>query len=289
MNNKKTIILISAVVIIACVMAAFFFKQNFRVARDEGTIEETENKSKRIRDGKMRKSGKVQKAQRILNSKGGEGVKKESKFRLRNSNADLTQTDEYKNLTPSQRKILDVIRQASDNDDKKALIELIHQLEKKPGWPSAFPLIIRREAVEALAWFDSDCLPEIITFIADKDADVAQMATDELIDSVSDQDMSDRIRAQILISSLNIPMDRDTVDHLLFELNNMRNSVAVDTVKKLWELQNKNITSQLADAIEFFTGEEGLDTPQKLDEWLENNPDDEGDEEFYGGINVDKE
>jgi hypothetical protein len=162
-------------------------------------------------------------------------------------------------------------------------------LEKKSGWPSAFPLIIRREAVEALAWFDSDCLPEIIKFIADKDPGVAQVATDELIDSVSDQDMSDRIRAQIMISSLNIPMDRDTVDHLLFELNNMRNSVAVDTVKKLWELQNKNVTSQLTDAIEFFTGEEGLDTPKKLDEWLANNPDDEGDEEFYGGINVDKE
>lgn len=288
MNNKKTIILISAVVIIACVMAALFFEQNFRVAREEGTIEETENKIKRIRDGKIRKSGKVQKAQRILNSKGGEGVKKESKFRLRNSNVDLTQTDEYKNLTPSQREILDGIRQASDNDDKKALIELIHQLEKKPGWPSAFPLIIRQEAVEALAWFDLDCLPEIVQFIADKDPGVAQMAIDELVDSVSDHDMSDRERAQILISSLNIPMDRDTVDHLLFELNNMRNSVAVDTVKKLWEQGNKNITSQLADAIESFTGEEGLDTPKKLDEWLENNPDDEGDEEFYGGSKGDE-
>lgn len=278
MNNNKKKIMIGGAAIIMCMIVAFFFKQNLEFGRDESAIEEAQKKSNRIKQKKTRKSEKVRKSNRIQSSKAEKGVAKKSKLRLRNSIEDLTQTDEYKNLTASQREILDDIRLASDNDDKKALLALIHRLEKMPGWPSAFPLIIRQEAVEALVWFDSDCLPEIVPFIADKDADVAQVAVDKLVDSVSNQDMSDRERAQIMISSLNIPMDRDTVDHLLFELNNMRNSVAVDTVKKLWKIKNNNITSQLADAIESFTGEDGLDSPKKLDEWLENNPDDEDDE-----------
>ena len=35
-----------------------------------------------------------------------------------------------------------------------------------------------------------------------------------------------------------------------------------------------------------FTGEDDITTPEQLDKWLKDNPDDEDDEEFYG--NADK-
>ena len=41
--------------------------------------------------------------------------------------------------------------------------------------------------------------------------------------------------------------------------------------------------------VESYTGEENLDSPEKLDEWLDQNPDDEDDEEFYGGTKEDDE
>ena len=45
---------------------------------------------------------------------------------------------------------------------------------------------------------------------------------------------------------------------------------------------NEATKSVLPDNIEFYTGEEGIDSPEKLDEWLAANPDDEDDDMFYG-------
>ena len=38
-----------------------------------------------------------------------------------------------------------------------------------------------------------------------------------------------------------------------------------------------------AENIDFYAGEEGIETAEKLDEWLVQNLDDLDDEEFYGG------
>ena len=65
------------------------------------------------------------------------------------------------------------------------------------------------------------------------------------------------------------------MDSMLFELNNLRNSVAVDAIKLLWESGNDVTRSLLPDAVESVTGEENIDTPEKLDAWLKENPDEE--------------
>ncbi len=71
---------------------------------------------------------------------------------------------------------------------------------------------------------------------------------------------------------------------MLFELNNMRNSVAAETIKYLWENGNSTTQSLLAETVESVTGESDIDTVEKLDAWLKENPDDEEDEELYGGV-----
>ena len=38
-----------------------------------------------------------------------------------------------------------------------------------------------------------------------------------------------------------------------------------------------------------FTGEDDITTPEQLDAWLKENPDDEDDEEFYGKTDTDKD
>jgi hypothetical protein len=47
--------------------------------------------------------------------------------------------------------------------------------------------------------------------------------------------------------------------------------------------------SVLPENVEFYTGEEGMNTPEKLDEWLKENPDDEDAEETYGGSKDNKD
>ena len=95
-------------------------------------------------------------------------------------------------------------------------------------------------------------------------------------------DLSDYYRAELLIAASKAVTDVDTLESLLFELNSMRNSVAVDAIKQLLATGNSNVQQLLPDAIENFVGEEGIKTPEQLDEWLKQNPDDENDDDFYG-------
>ena len=128
----------------------------------------------------------------------------------------------------------------------------------------------------------SSCLPEVAGFLGDADSEVVQAAVERFEEALSDIDLSDRERAEILIQAAKVINDPEVMDSMLFELNNMRHSVGVETIKTLMREGNEATQQVLADNIEFFVSEEGIDTPQKLDAWLKENPDDEGDEEFYG-------
>ena len=100
---------------------------------------------------------------------------------------------------------------------------------------------------------------------------------------LSDFDLSARERSEILIQASKVINDADAIDSMLFELNNMPNSIAVETIKRLMIEGNTATKQVLPENVEFFTGEENMNTFEKLDEWLKENPDDEDDEEFYGG------
>ena len=119
--------------------------------------------------------------------------------------------------------------------------------------------------------------------MADGDEEVVQSAIEKYEEALSDLDLSDRDRSLILIQASKVIDDADAMDSMLFELNNMRHSVAVKTLKVLMAEGNKATKQVLPEAIEFYTGEENINSPLKLDEWLKQNPDEEGDDEFYGG------
>ena len=191
--------------------------------------------------------------------------------------------DDEANLNAEQRKMIEAIRAALSDDDRKTVLKLVNRLQKSPEWPDGIPKSIKLAAIEALGWFGSSCLPELAGFLADADDEVVQAAIDRYQEMLGDFDLSDRERADILVEASKIINDADSMDSLLFEVINMRHSEAVKTFKRLMAEGNPATKAVLPDNVEFYTGEEGLDTPEKLDEWLKQNPDDEGDDEFYGG------
>ena len=156
-------------------------------------------------------------------------------------------------------------------------------MQKSDEWPDGIPKAVKMAAIEAMGWFGLGCLPEIVGFLADGDQEVVQSTLEKLEEAISDMDLSDRDRSSILMQVAKVVNDSDTMDSILFELNNMRHSVAVATIKELMVSGSDATKSVLPDNVEFYTGEEGLDTPEKLDKWLEENPDDEDDEDYYGG------
>ena len=194
----------------------------------------------------------------------------------------LDSADE-KALNEEQRKTIDAIRAALDNDDRKQVLKLIQTLQNSDEWPDGIPKSIKLAAIEALGWFGSSCLPELSGFLADADKEVVQAAIDRYQEMLSDVDLSDFERAEILVQASRVIDDADAMDMMLMELNDMRHSVAINTIKQLMSVGNKATQSVLPGNIEFYTGEEGMDSPKKLDAWLQENPDDESDPDFYGG------
>ena len=89
----------------------------------------------------------------------------------------------------------------------------------------------------------------------------------------------------LLITACQAINDRDAVESFLMELNNMRNSVAVKTIKEISVKGTLAAKEALGEAMEFLTGEEGM-TVDKLDKWYNDpsgdNLDDPDAEEFYG-------
>lgn len=190
--------------------------------------------------------------------------------------------DEERQLNAAQRALLADIRAAIDAEDKLKLIALVQKMQASEEWPDGIPVSIRKAAIEALGWFGSACLPEIAGFLADGNEEVLEMAVDQFEEALADPDLSDRERAQILSMAAKVITDEDSLDCMLMEFNNMRHSVAVETFIDIMNNGNQAAKAKLAESIEFYTGEDNLKTPEDLQKWLKENPDDEDDEEFYG-------
>lgn len=243
--------------------------------------ETTKNESPAVKTGgKDIRRGDRKK--RVRGSKNGVAPAGDMKKAKKKPTFALDDDDEAK-LNAEQRKMIEAIRAALDADDTPRLLKLVQKLQASDEWPDGIPKSIKMAAVEALGWFGKSCLPEIAGFLADGDPEVVQSAIEKYEEALSDFDLSDRERAKILIEASKVIDDADAMDSMLFELNNMRRSVAVNAIKEMMTSGNSTTKSVLPDSIEFFTGEEDIKTAEQLDEWLKNNPDDPDDEDFYGG------
>lgn len=280
--NKKMKMVLLALIAVGVVSVALFNGGDSGLSSAEGikvrkaTV--TNTKIKRIKGKKTIKSEKI-----VGKNQKREIGRKNIKHRRAISSHDAF-SEEEKGLTAEMKKVLRFFREVSDSENKHEVIRMVQELQKSKDWPNSVPKVVRLAAIEALGWFGSSCLPEAVGFLADVDEEVVACAMSQFEEAVGDLEKSDRERAEILVLASQIVTDSDAMDFMLMELNNMRNSVAAETVKQLW--LNGNMTTQklLLGAIESVTGEEGIDTPEKLDAWLVENPDDEEDEEFYGGI-----
>ena len=274
---KKWKIVVSLVVAGIAILSAFVFLSSKSVENSKEIVDKKvsgEKKSikvpaRRVKDRPIR-PGKEQLAQ----AKAQKQNRKKPVFAL--------DDDDEAKLNEEQRRTIEAIRAALDDNSKKTVLKLVQKLQASDEWPDGIPKSIKMAAIEALGWFGPSCLPELAGFLADGDEEVVQSAIDKYSDMLSDSELSDYERADILIAASKIIADPDAMDSMLFELNNMRNSVKVSTIKALMQEGNSATKEVLPDNIEFVIGEEGITTPQQLDEWYKENPDDEDDNDFYG-------
>ena len=259
---------------VLCVVGYLSFSSDSgkKPAKEENPVEVTDGKNARRNERKKRAKGRRNEVARAGEAK---EAKKKPTFAL--------DDDDEAKLNAEQRKMIEAIRAALDAEDRPRVLKLVQALQASDEWPDGIPKSIKMAAIEALGWFGSSCLPEIAGFLGDSDSEVVQSAIEKYEEALSDFDLSDRERSTILIEASKVINDSDAMDSMLFELNNMRHSVAVATLKELMVSGNAATKSALPDNIAFYIGEENITTPEQLDQWLKENPDDEDDEAFYGG------
>ena len=280
-NRKLTSALIGLTGVLCVLSVAFFvFRDSGPAIPDDGTNAKKTANARNGASKKWKTRSRPNKAERVDGQDAGEddgSEKKKPSFTL--------DDDDEARLNAEQRRTIMAIREALDNNDRKTVVRLVQKLQKSEEWPDGIPKSIKMAAIEALGWFGSSCLPELAGFLGDADEEVAKSAIDRYQEMLADFELSDFERSSILVQAAMVIDDPEAMDAMLFELNNMRHSVAVKTMKQLMAKGNEATKSILLSNVAFYTGEEGLDTPAKLDEWLERNPDEEGDAEFYGGSN----
>ena len=283
MNKKMKMVLLALIAVAVGAVSLSLFNGG---ERDTSSAEGVKVRKATVRTGKI-KRGKGKKTVKFEKVREKSQKREVGRKNIKRRKAAVWHNlflEEERGLTAEMKKVLRFLRDVSDSDNKSEVIRMVQELQKSKDWPDSVPKVVRLAAIEALGWFGSSCLPEAVGFLADVDEEVVACAMSQFEEAVGDLEKSDSERAEILVLASMVVTDSDAMDSMLMELNNMRNSVAAETVKQLW--LNGNMTTQklLSEAIESVTGEEGIDTPEKLDAWLVENPDDEEDEEFYGGI-----
>ena len=197
---------------------------------------------------------------------------------------------EESTLTEAQRALLNELQEALDDESLRRVAKIVEKIQDqyRKGGDEAVPPYMREQAVEALSWFLPDSLAELIGFMADSNPEVLEDVMKNFTEGIDDAELSDRELATIFKKIAPLIEDDDAIDAILMGLeNDMRNSVAVETYKEIFKTGSEAIKQRLVESMQDFTGEDDITTPEQLDTWLKENPDDEEDEDFYG--NTDKD
>lgn len=189
-------------------------------------------------------------------------------------------------LNDLQRKLLEEIRVALREDDYKTLMRLVRKMQTSDEWPDGIPDSIKKAALEALGWYGSKCLPEIVPFLGDSNPEIVAEAVSQWEDAIAECESDREVSAQVKLAA-RVVTEAESVESILMEVMNMRHSVAVETFKDILENGNEQSQAKVLEQIGDYTEDSTITTAEQLDEWLERNPDDPGDEEMYGSISDD--
>lgn len=166
-------------------------------------------------DASLDKNGKTKnEIRKVINSrrskrpasdrkKGGsksEAEKNEAKKKRMNS-------EFYTKLTPAERQLAEAVQSALDDEDFEGV-----QAAAEAALKSTNPEV-RRDAVDALAWFGEDALPELTVLMSDPDEEVAEAAVDGWEHGLAEiEEANDRMRISYLaLTALSDPKALDSI------------------------------------------------------------------------------
>ena len=288
MKSSKNIII--SVSLLAVVAATFMIVS---LSRDDSSVETNDLSS--TNSAKAKPTASKNAKARKIRAKNESRIAIESDARL---HAELdVDDDEYSGLSPEMKLLMAEIQRCLDTEDRKALSKVCDKIAKirNERGEHAIPASVRAKAVEAIGLFLPESLAELVEFMADSDPEVVDSVFDQLDTLLNDTTIGDKELSGMLVSISKVLTNEDSIDSLAMAIDcNMRNSVKVKTYCKILEAGTAGVVTRMKEAIAELMEVEVSELPvntkaiqNKLNEWLEENPDGEDDEDFYKGIEED--
>ena len=288
MKSSKNIII--SVSLLAVVAATFMIVS---LSRDDSSVETNDLSS--TNSAKAKPTASKNAKARKIRAKNESRIAIESDARL---HAELdVDDDEYSGLSPEMKLLMAEIQRCLDTEDRKALSKVCDKIAKirNERGEHAIPASVRAKAVEAIGLFLPESLAELVEFMADSDPEVVDSVFDQLDTLLNDTTIGDKELSGMLVSISKVLTNEDSIDSLAMAIDcNMRNSVKVETCKQILEAGTAGVVTRMKEAIAELMEVEVSELPvntkaiqNKLNEWLEENPDGEDDEDFYKGIKED--
>ena len=288
MKSSKNIII--SVSLLAVVAATFMIVS---LSRDDSSVETNDLSS--TNSAKAKPTASKNAKARKIRAKNESRIAIESDARL---HAELdVDDDEYSGLSPEMKLLMAEIQRCLDTEDRKALSKVCDKIAKirNERGEHAIPASVRAKAVEAIGLFLPESLAELVEFMADSDPEVVDSVFDQLDTLLNDTTIGDKELSGMLVSISKVLTNEDSIDSLAMAIDcNMRNSVKVKTYCKILEAGTAGVVTRMKEAIAELMEVEVSELPvntkaiqNKLNEWLEENPDGEDDEDFYKGIKED--
>ena len=284
MKTSKNIII--SVSILAVVVATFMIVS---LNRDDSSAEANALPSANSTKEKTTAS-KNAKAKKIR-------ARKESPIAIENDarlHAELDIDDEYSDLPPEMRLLMAEIQRCIDTEDRKALSKVCDKIAKMRNerGENSIPASVRAKAVEAIGLFLPESLAELVEFMADSDPEVVDSVFDQIDTLLNDTTIGDKEMSGMLVAISKVLTNEDSIDSLAMAIDmNMRNSVKVKTYCQILDTGTTAAVERMKEAIADLMEVEVDELPasktaikDQLNEWLEGNPDDEDDADFYKGV-----
>lgn len=202
--------------------------------------------------------------------------------------------DEYSDLPPEMRLLMAEIQRCIDTEDRKALSKVCDKIAKMRNerGENSIPASVRAKAVEAIGLFLPESLAELVEFMADSDPEVVDSVFDQIDTLLNDTTIGDKEMSGMLVAISKVLTNEDSIDSLAMAIDmNMRNSVKVKTYCQILDNGTTAAVERMKEAIADLMEVEVDELPtsktaikDQLNEWLEWNPDDEDDADFYKGV-----
>ncbi|MCQ2392803.1 MAG: hypothetical protein MJ249_00820 [Kiritimatiellae bacterium] len=197
--------------------------------------------------------------------------------------------DDEVRLSDEMKKVLADLQSALDQENKREVIKIAMDIQKRfyqRGEAAKVPSTVKRDIIAALRWFSPDTLPELLGFLGDPDPEVNADAISAFEDELTDADIGDKAISEILKKVVKVVNDADALDNFFMEMNNMRNSVKVDTALAIFDSGNPDAIRVLQENLDFYftDADYEMKTRQDVEKYGKDpeHADDPDDDEIFG-------